>query len=292
MIAERAASQDAEDEEWRTASLRDEDEGLDGEEEVLTAYEDYFRANFPENTFGEPRKAVTSAWTFGSSFDVCRCLMHSVASGCWPATESNRMYRLLGTWLKHKSDLVDNSYALKKQSEQTKDASAFLSLEAPNLGFLENLSPEQIRKLKNSSEYRFRDFRRKWTQACSDLRNMPFQEGFQAEANQLWNEKIIPEVNRIYKDLKVVRMKLGTSVGLSSIGIVTAFVPNLTFIGLLTSVVSLLVPGLSIPEALQCDKQVKTDQKNNVYFLVASKRTPRKPLQYKREKLNWQKTSL
>jgi len=59
---------------------------------------------------------------------------------------------------------------------------------------------------------------------------------------------------------------------ISSLGIVTTLVPRLTWIGLVAAILPLLVPRASIPETMKGLKEIKTDDKNDTYFLLAAEK--------------------
>lgn len=165
--------------------------------------------------------------------------------------------------LSNRGGLVTSS-----RMNKMKAATAFLNIESTKLPFLLNVSPQKILEMRNSDNYRFRDFRRKWLAVCSHIERMPWEKGFRKEANQLWDQEILPEVNRIKKDLREIKIELGGSAVLTAVGVVTTFIPGLTFIGLAITLLSLFAPTTSIPKALERAKEIKKDQKNDTYFMI------------------------
>jgi len=91
-----------------------------------------------------------------------------------------------------KGGLLDRDHA-----ERLRAGAAFLNLEVSRVPFLVNLEPKQFEDLRTSDEYRFKDFRKKWTKVCDDLKKSPWEPGFEKEANQLWDQVVMPEAERV-----------------------------------------------------------------------------------------------
>jgi len=268
-------NEDMRDEGWQCQTLRMEDFRIEGED-LIKYIETRIQATRTEDNirrWGSVREYALKSITGGASICLCDSVFKAglLGGGCAPTADLRYSWRLLGFWLRCRMDLVVRGGLLDRDyAEQLRAGAALLSLEIPKLGFLEGLKPSQIGKLRASDEYRFKDFRRKWTEVCGQLKRMPWDSDFQKDANQLWTEEIIPEVERIRKDLTTVKVKLATQGLISSLGITTTLVPGLTWVGLVAAILPLLVPKASIPETLKRLEEIKIDDKNDTYFLLAA----------------------
>lgn len=271
-IADLIGAEDENDTEWRKEAISCEDEGKEVSD--LLGEMQSFVDRYLVVGKGKRKNEWVKYFARGASRVTTSDILASGLIGCSPVTNLEGRWRLLGLWLKDRIDLIVRGGLLdEEQAKRMKTGATIVNLETKKLGFLRGLSHKRIRELRTSDEYRFNDFRRKWAEVCKDLKKLPWEEGFKKDANDLWATKIEPEAKRVRKDLISVKRKLGASVGLSALGITTSLIPGLTFVGLATAILPLLVPQISLPETMTKLKQIKKDERNDTYFLVAAQKS-------------------
>lgn len=263
----RIANEDLQNAEWREAVLFDEDSG---EHISVDKIQDFAKEVLTPELALKEKNWINRGISGTSSYYTSR-IMTSALVDCSPLALSKNNNKLLGTWFKQKRELAVRGGLFKgEKKEQLQVGMTFMTLPSTKLSFLEGVSYERLRELRNSDEYRFKDFRRKWSEICSTLRKMPWEEDFNKEVNVLWTQEIEPEVKRVQKDLSSLKKKLGASVSISLLGITTSVVLGLTILGVILSILPLITPKISIPDALSKLKEIKEAEKNETYFLVAA----------------------
>ena len=266
-VADYLATKDLLNAEWREAVLFDEDKGeYISEDKAQTYAKEVLIPDLASRGKNWINRAIR-----GTSRSYTSRIISSALVDCSPLALSKNNSKLLGAWFRHKRELAVRGEVLKgEKKKQLQVGMSVLTLPSTKLSFLEGISYERLRELRNSDEYRFKDFRRKWSEICATLRKMPWDEGFNKEGNVLWTREIETEVKRVQKDLSSLKKKLGASVSISLLGITTSVVPGLTILGVILSILPLITPKISIPEALSKLKEIKEDEKNETYFLVAA----------------------
>jgi len=236
--------------------------------EFKKEYEKHFKGAFEE--YFSDRDSTDVTVGILSSLIGEAVIGSNFLGGCHPIFFNERTGLYLNVWLRHWGDLAYRSRLLReKVTEELKAGIAFLTLET-NLAFLEDLSVKKIGELRSSDEYRFKDFRKRWSEVCKDLKRMPYEAGFKDEAKQLWEERILPERNRVWRDLAMVKTRFGIKVGLRTLNILLTLASGLTFHSLLIAILHIMETKEDYDKVVEKLKQIKTDEKNAAYFLLAA----------------------